>query len=207
MIKAIKNKINNIPSVKKIAHFLLMPLNQARPRLWVKLFVNPFFHSKKKGSLIRRRTRMDVFPFNQFILGSGSTIEDFSTVNNAAGSVTVGNNSRIGLGNVIIGPVTIGNETILAQNVVISGLNHNYTDVNTPVRKQGISTLHTEICDGAWIGANSIITSGVRVGKNCVIAAGSVVTKNIPDFAVAAGNPARVLKKYDKISGLWVKAA
>ena len=205
-MQQIKKYIDKNLLVKKFIHFTLMPRNQAKPRFWVRHFLNRFFHKKGKGSLIRNHTRMDVFPFNRFAIGSKSTIEDFSAVNNAVGSVVIGSSSRIGLSNVLIGPVTIGNDVILAQNVVVSGLNHNYSDINTPVRKQGVNMHETIIEDGAWIGANTVITAGVKIGRNSVIAAGSVVTKEVPAFSVAAGNPARLLKKHDKSTGEWVKA-
>jgi len=51
--------------------------------------------------------------------------------------------------------------------------------------------------------ANSIILPGVFIGKRCVIGAGSVVTKNIPSFSIAAGNPARVIKKYSSLTEKW----
>jgi hypothetical protein len=114
---SIVDNIKQRPGLKKLALYLLMPKNQARPRLWVKWFVNPFRHKKGKGSLIRRRTRMDVLPFNTFILGRYSTIEDFATVNNGMGAVIIGDHVRVGIGNVIIGPVRIGNHVILAQQL------------------------------------------------------------------------------------------
>src|SRR5688572_6300910 len=114
------------PQLKAIALWLLTPRNQARPRLWVKLFLNPFKHKKGKHSLIRFRTRMDVMPFNDFVLGDDSTIEDFATVNNGVGRVIIGDRTRIGISCVLIGPVTVGNDVMLAQNIVLSGLNHPY---------------------------------------------------------------------------------
>ena len=110
--------VKNNPTLKKLAHRLLIPKNEARPRLWVRLFVNRFYHSLGGGSAIRNRTRIDVFPFNNFVLGARSVIEDFCTVNNGVGDVIIGNDTLIGMGNVIIGPITIGNNVILAQNVV-----------------------------------------------------------------------------------------
>src|SRR5687768_14424546 len=102
------------PNLKALALWMLMPKNQARPRLWVQLFLNPFKHKKGKNTLIRRRTRMDVMPFKNFVLGDDSTIEDFATVNNGVGDVVIGSRSRIGISCVVIGPVTIGNDVMLA---------------------------------------------------------------------------------------------
>ncbi len=183
----------------------MIPKNEARPRWWVKRFVNPFYHKHGKGSVIRRRTRVDAFPFNRFETGDYAIIEDFSTVNNGVGDVLIGNRSLVGIGNVIIGPVTIGNDVIIAQNVVISGLNHNYANTDTPIQQQGVNTLPVNIEDECWIGANAVITAGVTIGKHTVIAAGAVVTKNIPSFCVAAGNPAKMIKQYDPVSKEWVR--
>lgn len=189
--------------LKKFVHWLLIPSHQARPRTWVRYVINPFFHQRRKGATICRFTRMDVLPFQPFSLGTYSTIEDFATVNNGVGPVCIGDHSRIGIGNVIIGPVTIGNHVIFAQNIVASGLNHSYSDIHTPIHRQPITTSMITIEDGCWIGANAVITAGVTIGKHSVVAAGAVVTKNIPPYSVSVGNPARVIKQYIPASGKW----
>lgn len=151
------------------------------------------------------RTRMDVLPFNNFQLGENSMIEAFSTINNGVGDVMIGNNTIIGIGNVIIGPVVIGDNVMLAQNIVVSGLNHGYEDITIPPKEQKVSTKLITISDNVWIGANCVITAGVTIGKHSVIGAGSIVTKNIPDYVVAAGNPARILKRYNFETSNWEK--
>ena len=202
----VADTIKSNPALKKLVHRMLVPKGEARPRLWVQLFLNRFYHTRGKGATVRLRTRMDVLPFNKFHLGAGSTIEDFSTINNGVGDVIIGDNSLVGMGNVIIGPVTIGNNVILAQNVVASGLNHEYKDPGASIQAQPVTTAPIVIEDDCWIAANVVITAGVTIGKHCVIGAGSVVTKNIPPFSVAAGNPARVIRRYDAHSKEWVKA-
>lgn len=199
------DKIKSNKKLKQIFHYLLVPSNEARPRRWVSWFVNPFYHKHKSRSTIRRRVRMDVLPFNYFEIGTGSVIEDFSTINNGVGPVIIGNNTLIGMSNVIIGPVTIGSDVIFAQNIVASGLNHNYEDLNLPISQQNVTTKPIVIEDECWIGANAVITAGVTIGKHSVIAAGAVVTKNIPPYSVAVGNPAKVIKKYDFDKKLWCK--
>ncbi|CAN5559131.1 acyltransferase [soil metagenome] len=199
-------KIKSNKGLKKFTLRLLMPVNQARPRLWVQLFVNPFFHKKGKNSLIRRNTRMDVLPFNPFTLGSNSTIEDFSVVNNGMGAVIIGNGVRIGLSNTIIGPVTIGNNIILAQHVVISGLNHGYQDIHTPIKNQPCTTAEVVIEDDCWIGANSVITAGIRIGKHAVVAAGSIITKDVPPYSIVGGNPAKIIKQYNVSTKEWERS-
>lgn len=200
---SITDKIKSNPRLKKIAHWLLIPTNDHKPRLWVRLMVNPFKHKKGSGSIIRFRSRMDVFPFNRFELGKKSIIEDFVTVNNGVGNVIIGNNTMIGIGSVIIGPVSIGNHVMLAQNIVVSGLNHGYEDPAIPPSLQKELKKQIVISDDVWIGANCVITAGITIGKHVVVGAGSVVTKSIPDYCVAVGNPAKIIKQYSFEEAVW----
>lgn len=202
---SLKDKIKDNPSLKKAVHRMLIPKGEAAPRLWVKWFLNPFLHKKGSGSKIRRRTRIDVLPFNKFVMGKNSTIEDFCTINNGVGDVIIGDNSLIGMSNVIIGPVNIGNNVIMAQNIVVSALNHEYRDVTIPIHAQKILTNPIVIEDDCWIAANAVITSGVTIGKHSVVAANAVVTKNVPPFSVAAGNPAKIIKQYDFEKQDWIR--
>ncbi len=201
----IKERVKTSPILKRIAIWLLTPKGQARPRLWIKIFVNPIVHKRGKGAKIQRRTRMDLLPTNSFSIGNYSTIEDFCTINNGVGKIQIGNKTRIGISSVLIGPVTIGDDVRLAQNVVVTGLNHNYEDVSIPISEQGVTTEQIYIGDETWIGANAVILPGVFIGKHCIIAAGSVVTKNIPSNSVAAGNPARIIKQYNSDTEKWEK--
>ncbi len=198
--------IKNDTTLKKLVHRLLIPKDAARPRLWVKVILNRFYHPRGASSEIRKNTRLDVFPFNRFVLGDRSVIEDFCTINNGVGDVIIGDDTLVGIGNVIIGPISIGSNVILAQNIVASGLNHQYKNIDIAIYKQEITTSKITIEDDCWIAANVVITAGVTIGKHCVIAAGAVVTKNIPPFSVAAGNPAKVIKQYDAGLKEWVKA-
>ncbi len=202
---SLRTLIESHPGLKKLARWAIISPNQYRPRPWVKWFVNPFIHSRGKGSIIRRRTKMDLFPYNNFTLGRLSVIEDFSTVNNGVGNVIIGSETFIGAGNVIIGPVTIADHVMTAQNVVISGMNHSYEDLHTPPTKQKVTTAGVSISENVWIGANSVITAGVTVGRHSVIGAGSVVTKDIPAYCVAVGNPARLIKRYNADTASWEK--
>ncbi len=94
---------------------------------------------------------------------------------------------------------------MLAQNIVISGLNHGYEDITLSPSLQKVICKQITICDDVWIGANSVITAGVTIGKHCIVGAGSVVTKNIPEFSIAVGNPAKVIKQYNVVSKKWEK--
>lgn len=199
----ITDRLRSNGRMKKIILFMLMPRNQARPRNWVRWFVNPWIHHRGKHARIRPRTRMDVLPFNKFHLGDDSTIEDFTTINNGVGDIYIGHRTRIGLGCTLIGPVHIGNDIRLAQNIVMSGLNHNYEDLSKPISEQGVTTAPIVVEDESWIGSNSVVLPGVTIGKHCVVAAGSIVTKDVPPYSVVAGNPARIVKQYVQESKTW----
>lgn len=198
----LKAYIQQHPGIKKWLYRFIMHPVKTRPNWWIRLF-QPLYIKKGKGAVIYRSVRKDLTPFHSFSLGRNSVIEDYSCINNAVGAIHVGEYTRIGLHNTIIGPVSIGNHVNLAQNVVVSGLNHNFQNPDIPIDRQGISTSLVTIGDDIWIGANTTVIAGVSIGKHSVIGAGSVVTKDIPDYCVAVGNPARIIKRYNPNSKTW----
>lgn len=95
---------------------------------------------------------------------------------------------------------------LTGPHVFIADHNHQYEDIKKPIYLQGARHNkgdRIEICSGTWIGTNAVIVGNVRIGKNCVIGANSVVTHDIPDYCVAVGAPARVVKKYNMTSCQW----
>lgn len=189
-----KDKIKQNPQLKRKIINLLMHPTQARPRLWLRM-LQWIYMKRGKHTVIYRSVRKDIVPFNAFSLGEYSVVEDFCCINNAVGDLHIGHHTRIGLHNTLIGPVSIGNHVNLAQGVVVSGLNHNFQDITKRIDEQGVSTSPITIHDDVWIGANSVITAGVTIGRHSVVAAGSVVTKDVPEYTVVAGSPAKVIKK------------
>lgn len=201
----LKEKIKKHPLLKRVVlNFLMHPI-KTRPQWWIRIFM-PFYIKRGKGSVIYRSVRKDIVPFNVFELGKRSVIEDYSVINNAVGNLVIGNNTRVGIGNTIIGPVTISDNVNIGQNVTISGLNHNYEDPSKTISEQGVSTMPIKIENNVWIGANSVVLPGVQIGNHSVIGAGSIITKDIPPYSVAVGNPARIVKRYDMNLKDWVKA-
>lgn len=115
-------------------------------------------------------------------------------------NVSIGMNATISAAHKII----IEEYVFTARNVYISDHGHEFHDVTTPIALQGIRDIN-EVIIGAhsWLGQNAVILPGVRIGKHSVVGANSVVNQDIPDFSVAIGVPARVLRTYNKISRLW----
>ena len=103
--------------------------------------------------------------------------------------------------------IFIGKFVLIAPNVFIADTHHEYQKLGIPIMHQGITTHNDEITigDETWIGINAVIMGSVKVGKHCVIGANSVVTKDVPDYCVAVGSPAKVVKMLDVDTGQWVK--
>ena len=104
--------------------------------------------------------------------------------------------------------VTIGNDVMFASNVHINDSLHGYARTDMPYKYQplqGIAPIR--IGDGCWIGQNVVIMPGVEIGELSIIGANSVVTRSVPARTIAAGSPARVIKKWDEQSKAWVKCS
>ncbi len=190
----IREGLKKSPGLKRLLDSIIMNQRDARPRWYIRVLA-PFYQYRGWGSKIYWSVRMDTPPYRRFYLGKKSVIESYSCINNAVGDVVIGEYTRIGIHNTIIGPVCIGSHVNLAQGITISALNHNFEDSSKRIDEQGISTKPVVIDDDVWIGANAVILPGVTIGKHCVVAAGAVVTKDVPDNCLVGGVPAKILKK------------
>lgn len=193
-LESIRHRLKESPGLKKTIDCFVMNQRDARPRWYIRLLA-PIYQQRGRGSKIYRSVRMDTPPYRRFALGRNSVVESFCCINNAVGDVLIGDYTRIGLHNTIIGPVTIGNHVNLAQGITVTALNHNFSDTGKRIDEQGVSTMPVVISDDVWIGANAVILPGVTIGKHAVVAAGAVVTKDVPDGCIAAGVPAKIIKK------------
>ena len=189
-----REKFKKNPKLKKFIDWVIMNQVETRPRWFIRLLA-PLYQHRGKHSVIHRSARMDTPPYRIFSLGDYSVVESFACINNAVGDVVIGDHTRIGLHNTIIGPVEIGNHVNLAQGITVTALNHNFSDTNKRIDEQGVSTNPVTIEDDVWVGANAVILPGVTIGEHCVIAAGAVVTKDVPPHSLVAGVPAKVIKQ------------
>lgn len=202
---SLKSYLKERPALKKLAMNVLSSEKTKRPRLWVRVLLYPLFMKKGKGTRIARYARLDILPGNVFSLGDRSVVEDFTIINNGVGDVVIGANVFIGASNVIIGPVIIEDDVMTAQHVVFSGMNHGISDATVAYRYQPSSIAQISVGEGSWIGANAVILPGIQIGRKAVVAAGSVVTKNVPEYGMVAGNPARLIKVFNVATGSWDK--
>lgn len=192
--EAIRGQFKGNPRLKKFVDWMIMNQVQTRPRWFVRMLA-PLYQHRGKHSVVHHSARMDTPPYRKFSLGDYSVIESFACINNAVGDVIIGDHTRIGLHNTIIGPVTIGSHVNLAQGITVTALNHIFEDSDKRIDEQGVSTTPVTIEDDIWIGANAVILPGVTIGNHSVVAAGAVVTKNVPPHSLVAGVPAKIIKQ------------
>lgn len=133
---------------------------------------------------------------NNFSLGRNSIIECTGVIRELGEKLIIGQNVGIAANAFIAmrGKVEIGDDTIFGPGVSIHAENHNFKDLDKPIRLQGATRKGIKIGKNCWIGSKVIILDGVNIGNNVIIGAGAVVTKDIPDYAIAVGTPARIIK-------------
>ena len=195
---AIREMMKSNGGIKRMVDLLIMNQRLTRPRWYVRLLA-PLYQHRAFSAKIYGSVRMDTPPYRRFSIGKRSVVESFSCINNAVGDVVIGDYTRIGLHCTVIGPVTIGNHVNLAQGITVSALNHNFEDTRLRIDEQGVNTSEIIIDDDVWIGANAVITAGVHIGRHSVVAAGAVVTKDVPEYSIVGGVPAKVIRTIRQI--------
>ncbi|MBC8267002.1 MAG: acyltransferase [Flavobacteriales bacterium] len=127
--------------------------------------------------------------------------------NEVSSKIEIGNGTYIGRYSHIVSvkEVVIGKNVLISDKVYISDNLHEYKDIEVPIKSQKIIYKSSvSIGENTWLGENTCVI-GASVGKHCVIGANSVVTSNIPDYSIAVGSPAKVIKRYNHDSKEWKK--
>lgn len=133
---------------------------------------------------------------DNFSLGRKSIIECTGVIRELGEGLEIGDNVGIAANAFISvrGTVKIGDNCIFGPDVKLFSENHIFDDTETPIYLQGATRLGIEIGEDCWLGAGVTVLDGVKIGKGCVVAAGAVVTKDLPDYSIAVGSPAKVIK-------------
>ena len=187
-------------------------------------FVKLSFKKRHKGKRIFIGKKVVIKCKKKISCGKGVTIGDYTYIDALSrGGIEIGNNVSLGrnciiectgvireLGEKLIiedgvgiaanafiavrGQVKIGKNCIFGPNVKIHAENHNFSDLETPIRLQGATRKGVTIGEDCWIGSGATILDGVTIGNHCIVGAGAVVTKDVPDYAIVGGVPAKVIK-------------
>jgi acetyltransferase-like isoleucine patch superfamily enzyme len=186
------------------------------------LRTKPFFHSSR--GLIFRGKKVKIIAPRKISCGRNFILEDYCFINAISRQgIVVGDNVSIGrnaiiectgviselgegliIGNnvgiaanafmAVRGSIEIGDNTIIGPGTSIHAENHVFTSLEKPIRLQGATREGIKIGCDCWIGAKVVILDGVHIGNGVIVAAGSVVNQDLPDYAIAGGVPARVIK-------------
>jgi acetyltransferase-like isoleucine patch superfamily enzyme len=149
------------------------------------------------GATLQEHTAIEVFENGYLSVGSGTSICRGSilfVLDNA--HFSIGDNSYIGEYNNIrcTSEIRIGNNVRISQLITITDGQYNINEKNRLIGEQGYEKNNVIIGDDVWVGSNSVILPGVKIGRGVVVGAGSIVTKDISDYAVVMGNPAKVIR-------------
>lgn len=132
------------------------------------------------------------------ILEDSAVIRPYTQIWSGGGTIRIGKGSEIGerCRISITNSLVIGEKVLFSPNVYITDCDHEYRNLEIPVIDQGIVQRGQRVFIGkaSYIGINTVIVGNVKIGKHCVIGANSVVTKDLPDYCVAVGSPAKVIK-------------
>jgi acetyltransferase-like isoleucine patch superfamily enzyme len=130
-------------------------------------------------------------------IGSGVFIGRNTILNCKNGDIVLEDNVNIGFNCTVFSAsrVRVGANELMAAYCYLVGGTHRFDDPAVPVLHQGRESQGIDVAAGGWLGAHVTVFDGVRIGKNVVVGAGSVVNRDVPDFAIAAGVPAKTLKK------------
>jgi acetyltransferase-like isoleucine patch superfamily enzyme len=128
--------------------------------------------------------------------------------NNSEPAIIIGDCVSLGMDSTVSATkkIIIKDHVFTARNVYISDHEHEYRDISRPIGEQGIANI-AEVKIGAetWIGQNAAILPGVTIGRHCIIGANSVVNCDIPDYSIAVGVPAKVIRFYNPEKRCWEK--
>jgi len=150
--------------------------------------------------------RLETTDFSKIHLGSNVNIFHGSVFQAIGRDIIIGNNVTVGEYSIFQAQdrIVIEDDVLLASRIQIITNTHSFANPNYPIKSQQNNAKPVHIKRGAWIGINATILQGVTVGNNSVVAAGAVVIRDVPDYSVVGGVPARIIKHYDHNINKWI---
>lgn len=175
------------------------------------VLLSPFLKSCGNGSVVVSPNSIqgisNISIGENVFVASGAILASVSLSGGSSSNLHIGNRCKIGRNNHIysVKDIFLEDGILTASNVYITDNQHQYRNHDKYVMDQPIEHLSpVRIGAGSWIGQNVCII-GASVGKGCVVGANSVVLENIPDYSVAVGAPARVIRRFDHKTQVWIR--
>lgn len=133
---------------------------------------------------------------NGIIIGNGVFVGRNTILSCKNGDIVIDDNANFGFNCEVFSAsrVRIGKNVLLAAYVYLVGGTHHFDRTDVPILFQERSSRGIEVGDNAWLGAHAVVFDGVKIGKDCIIGAGAVVNKDVPDWKIAAGVPAKIVQ-------------
>lgn len=137
-----------------------------------------------------------IVPKGEIRIGERASIRPYACLFTYGGKIQIGSNFSLNPFSIIYGygGVVIGNDVRIAAHCVLVSSNHNFDNLEIPIREQGSRAEGIIIENNVWVGAGVKILDGVHVGEGSIIASGAVVTKDVPPLSIVGGVPARLIK-------------
>ena len=206
-----------------LTFFVMMGIINRKIAMLFRGYLAKIFLKKSKGKLFIGK-KCDIRSKRKIRLLGSATIEDYCKIDALSKSgITIGNNFSIGRNSIIEctgvlrelgegleigenvgiaanafiavrGNLKIGSNTIFGPGVSIHTENHNFESIDIPIRLQGATRKGVTIGEDCWIGSKAVILDGVTIGNHVIVAAGAVVNKDVPDYAIVGGVPAKIIK-------------
>jgi acetyltransferase-like isoleucine patch superfamily enzyme len=116
-------------------------------------------------------------------------------------NISIGQNLHITSASQLV----IGKNTTILESVMITNIDHDYQEIDKHILEQKHIITETKIGENCFIGYGAVIQAGTILGKQCIVGANAVVRGHFPDYCVIVGVPAKIVKRYDALSGIWKK--